>query len=109
MNTAVQVGLLGKFQSCQHIRTFSNTKVTTPSSAKKILFGAPEPGEIDREYDIFNEDNRKYLKDRYVFTTSKDEKSTSTSSICHHPNLIELERKEYESKMKNSKLTSKSY
>lgn len=106
MNTAVQVGLLGKFQS---LRTFSNTKVTTPSSAKKSLFGAPEPGEIDREYEIFNEDNKKRLNARYVLITSNDEKSTSTSSICHHPNLIELERKEYESKMKNSKITSKSY
>lgn len=111
MNTAVQVGLLGKFQSCsstnslQHLRTFSNRKV---SSASKKLFGAPEPGEIAKEYEQFNEESKKYLEDTYGYTTSKDEKSSSTSSICHHPNLIELERKEYERKMKNSKITSKS-
>lgn len=106
MNTAVQVGLLGKFQTC-HIRTFSNIKVS--SSAKKNLFGGPELGEIDRVFEKFNDDNKKYLLDTYDYTTSKDEKSSSTSNICNHPNLIELERKEYESKMKNSKITSKSY
>ncbi|KAL5283423.1 hypothetical protein ACFFRR_005979 [Megaselia abdita] len=112
MDTALQVGLLGKFQSCpstkslQYIRTFSNRKPCSKESASRNLFGAPEPGEITKLYYNLNEENKKYLEDTYCYPTSKDEKSSSTSSNCHHPNLLELERKEYESKMKNSKITS---
>lgn len=116
MNTAVQVGLLGKFQSCpstnslQHIRTLSSRRVVTPQSSSRNLFGKAE--NVDEYFEKFNEESKKYLEDTYGYTTakSKDEKSScNSSSICHHPNLIELERKEYESKMKNSKITSKSY
>lgn len=113
MNTAVQVGLLGKFPSAhttnilQYSRTVSSRRVISAQSTSRKLFGAPEAGEIDKLFENFNDESKKYLEDKYGYITSKDEKSSSTSSACHHPNLIELERTEYENKMKNSKITSK--
>lgn len=110
MNSAVQVALIGKFQSYPRINTVSNTRVIpAASNAKRILFGAPEPGEIDKIYNIFNTDCKKYLRDRYIYMTSQDEKIVCTCRNCQRDNLIEIERSEYENKMKNMKITSKSY